>query len=252
MEKHELERNLESVADNVKVTDLEAETKLSRLFYLQLYSSVLNAERLNKRRERVRRRKQLLSDTKKKVAKSLGWMDLGAWLSRSISSTEQDKDIGDIEVGSCSAWSDYHVSRAERDGGQVRQQDELRAGQPALLRPGRARAQGRGGGGARRPAGVQLVHQRHLRAERRGVRPRPPRQGRGLRAQPGPLRPGRLPAGLRAGGGGAAAGPPAGGGDRVRQQRQRRRQEEEQPGHAGAGEGWAHGDQWRGCTILRR
>ena len=111
MEKHELERNLESVADNVKVTDLEAETKLSRLFYLQLYSSVLNAERLNKRRERVRRRKQLLTDTKKKVAKSLGWMDLGAWLSRSISSTEQDKDIGDIEVGSRTAWSLVRSSR---------------------------------------------------------------------------------------------------------------------------------------------
>ena len=84
MEKHELERNLESVADNVKVTDLEAETKLSRLFYLQLYSSVLNAERLNKRRERVRRRKQLLTDTKKKVAKSLGWMDLGRDWSRIV------------------------------------------------------------------------------------------------------------------------------------------------------------------------
>ena len=77
MEKHELEKNLEKVADNVKVTDLEEETKLSRLFYLQLYSSVLNAEKQNKRRERIRRRKKFISEAKNKVAKSLGWMDLG-------------------------------------------------------------------------------------------------------------------------------------------------------------------------------
>ena len=30
--------------DKIKSSDLEEETKLSRLFYLQLYSSVLNAE----------------------------------------------------------------------------------------------------------------------------------------------------------------------------------------------------------------
>ena len=47
----------------------------------------------------MRKRKQLIQDAKKKVVKSLSWMD--PWsnlLSRSISSTEQDKDIGDIEV----------------------------------------------------------------------------------------------------------------------------------------------------------
>ena len=77
MEKHELEKNLEKVADNVKVTDLEEETKLSRLFYLQLYSSVLNAEKQNKRREKILKRKKFISEAKNKVAKSLGWMDLG-------------------------------------------------------------------------------------------------------------------------------------------------------------------------------
>ena len=84
--------------DKIKPSDLEEETKLSRLFYLQLYSSVLNAERENKRREKVRKRKQLIQDAKKKVVKSLSWMDVSNLLSRSISSTEQDKDIGDIEV----------------------------------------------------------------------------------------------------------------------------------------------------------
>ena len=97
MEKHDLEEKLGKIADNVKVNDLEEETKLSRLFYLQLYSSVLNAEKQNKRREKLVKRKKLLSDAKKQVIKTLGWMDLGL-LSRSISSTEQDKDIGDIEV----------------------------------------------------------------------------------------------------------------------------------------------------------
>ena len=84
--------------DKIKKSDLEEETKLSRLFYLQLNSSVLNAERENKRREKVRKRKQLIQDAKKKVVKSLSWMDVSNLLSRSISSTEQDKDIGDIEV----------------------------------------------------------------------------------------------------------------------------------------------------------
>ena len=84
--------------DKIKSSNLEEETKLSRLFYLQLYSSVLNAERENKRREKVRKRKQLIQDAKKKVVKSLSWMDVSNLLSRSISSTEQDKDIGDIEV----------------------------------------------------------------------------------------------------------------------------------------------------------
>ena len=77
MEKHELEKNLEKIADNVKVTDLEQETKLSRLFYLQLYSSVLNAEKQQKRREQIQKRKQRILEAKKKVLKSLGWMDLG-------------------------------------------------------------------------------------------------------------------------------------------------------------------------------
>ena len=92
------ERDNRQEKEKIKSSDLEEETKLSRLFYLQLYSSVLNAERENKRREKVRRRKQLIQDTKKKVVKSLSWMDVSNLLSRSISSTEQDKDIGDIEV----------------------------------------------------------------------------------------------------------------------------------------------------------
>ena len=115
MDKHELKKNLDEIADNVKVSDLQEETKLSRLFYLQLYSSVLNAEKQNKRREKLLKRKKLISDAKKKVID--GWMDLGKilcstgyaprnknnltsghLLSRSISSTEQDKDVGDIEV----------------------------------------------------------------------------------------------------------------------------------------------------------
>ena len=153
MEKHELERNLESVADNVKVTDLEAETKLSRLFYLQLYSSVLNAERLNKRRERVRRRKQLLTDTKKKVAKSLGWMDLGAWLSRSISSTEQDKDIGDIEVGSRTAWSLVRSSRVPLQSVMVDRFDSrMNSVQGSQRYSGQGGPGPRGGAGAGRAA----------------------------------------------------------------------------------------------------
>ena len=53
MEKRELEKNLEKIAENVKVTDLEEETKLSRLFYLQLYSSVLNAEKQNTKNKRA-------------------------------------------------------------------------------------------------------------------------------------------------------------------------------------------------------
>lgn len=112
MDKHELKKNLEEIADNVNVSDLQEETKLSRLFYLQLYSSVLNAEKQNKRREKLLKRKKFISDAKKKVID--GWMDLGKdnvlhvvtkqslftghLLSRSISSTEQDKDVGDIEV----------------------------------------------------------------------------------------------------------------------------------------------------------
>ena len=75
MDKHELKKNLEEIADNVKVSDLQEETKLSRLFYLQLYSSVLNAEKQNKRREKLLKRKKLISDAKKKVID--GWMDLG-------------------------------------------------------------------------------------------------------------------------------------------------------------------------------
>ena len=78
MDKHELKKNLEEIADNVKVSDLQEETKLSRLFYLQLYSSVLNAEKQNKRREKLLKRKKLISDAKKKVID--GWMDLGAIL----------------------------------------------------------------------------------------------------------------------------------------------------------------------------
>ena len=94
----ETERDNSKGNDKIKSSNLEEETKLSRLFYLQLYSSVLNAERENKRREKVRKRKQLIQDAKKKVVKSLSWMDVSNLLSRSISSTEQDKDIGDIEV----------------------------------------------------------------------------------------------------------------------------------------------------------
>ena len=75
MDKHELKKNLDEIADNVKVSDLQEETKLSRLFYLQLYSSVLNAEKQNKRREKLLKRKKLISDAKKKVID--GWMDLG-------------------------------------------------------------------------------------------------------------------------------------------------------------------------------
>ena len=97
MENHEIEKNLEKIVDNVAVNDLEEETKLSRLFYLQLYSSVLNAEKQNKRREKLLKRKRLINDAKKQVIKTLGWMDLG--LLKSISSTEQEKDIGEIEVG---------------------------------------------------------------------------------------------------------------------------------------------------------
>ena len=96
------EKDIDDKEDKVKIkpSNLEEETKLSRLFYLQLYSSVLNAERENKRREKLKKRKQLIQDAKKKVVKSLGWMDVSNLLSRSISSTEQDKDIGDIEVKS--------------------------------------------------------------------------------------------------------------------------------------------------------
>ena len=102
MENHEIEKNLEKIVDNVAVNDLEEETKLSRLFYLQLYSSVLNAEKQNKRREKLLKRKRLINDAKKQVIKTLGWMDLG--LLKSISSTEQEKDIGEIEVGLTYFW----------------------------------------------------------------------------------------------------------------------------------------------------
>lgn len=85
-----------------KGTDLEEESKLSRLFYLQLYSSVLNAEKENKKKEKFRKRKERksrkYSDTKKKIVKSLSWMDVTNFLSRSISSTENEKDIGDVEA----------------------------------------------------------------------------------------------------------------------------------------------------------
>ena len=102
MAKSDEEQEIDDKKDKAKLksSHLEEETKLSRLFYLQLYSSVLNAEKENKRREQVRKRKQRIQDAKKKVVKSLGWMDVSNLLSRSLSSTEQDKDIGDIEVNS--------------------------------------------------------------------------------------------------------------------------------------------------------
>ena len=87
MDKHELKKNLEEIADNVNVSDLQEETKLSRLFYLQLYSSVLNAEKQNKRREKLLKRKKLISDAKKKVID--GWMDLGMIMCY----TSQNKNI---------------------------------------------------------------------------------------------------------------------------------------------------------------
>ena len=46
------------------------ESKLSRLFYLQLYSSVLNAEKAHKKREKERRRKERRS-LKLKLAKMI-------------------------------------------------------------------------------------------------------------------------------------------------------------------------------------
>ena len=80
------------------------ESKLSRLFYLQLYSSVLNAEKAHKKREKERRRKERrslkLKLAKKKVVKSLSWMDVTNLLARSFSTegSTRDKDIGDVEV----------------------------------------------------------------------------------------------------------------------------------------------------------
>ena len=89
-------------SDNEKEEDLEEESKLSRLFYLQLYSSVLNAEKENKKKEKLKKKKdknaKRYSDTKKKIVKSLSWMDVTNLLSRSISSTENEKDIGDVEA----------------------------------------------------------------------------------------------------------------------------------------------------------
>lgn len=85
------------------------ETKLSRLFYLQLYSSVLNAEKAHKRREKDRKRKERrsykLKSAKRKV-KSLSWMDVTNLLARSFSTegSTRDKDIGDVEVH---IWSFY-------------------------------------------------------------------------------------------------------------------------------------------------
>ena len=90
--------------DNVKDADLEEESKLSRLFYLQLYSSVLNAEKENKKRGKVKNRNKKFAEAKKKVVKSLSWMDVTNLLSRSISSTEQEKDIGDVEAKICQCW----------------------------------------------------------------------------------------------------------------------------------------------------
>ena len=80
------------------------ESKLSRLFYLQLYSSVLNAEKAHKKREKERKRKERrslkLKLAKKKVVKSLSWMDVTNLLARSFSTegSTRDKDIGDVEV----------------------------------------------------------------------------------------------------------------------------------------------------------
>ena len=92
-------------SDDEKEEDLEEESKLSRLFYLQLYSSVLNAEKENKKKEKHKKRKERknnrYSDTKKKIVKSLSWMDVTNLLSRSISSTENEKDIGDVEAKIC-------------------------------------------------------------------------------------------------------------------------------------------------------
>ena len=99
---------------------LEEESKLSRLFYLQLYSSVLNAEKETARREARVAREQRLQRLKQSWRSALtslprykallwcrpfpcslsrfSWMDVTNLLSRSISSTEQEKDIGDVEV----------------------------------------------------------------------------------------------------------------------------------------------------------
>ena len=80
------------------------ESKLSRLFYLQLYSSVLNAEKAHKKREKERKRKERRSPklklAKKKVVKSLSWMDVTNLLARSFSTegSTRDKEIGDVEV----------------------------------------------------------------------------------------------------------------------------------------------------------
>ena len=80
------------------------ESKLSRLFYLQLYSSVLNAEKAHKKREKERKRKERrslkLKLAKKKVVKSLSWMDVTNLLARSFSTegSTRDKDIGDVEI----------------------------------------------------------------------------------------------------------------------------------------------------------
>lgn len=82
----------------------EEESKLSRLFYLQLYSSVLNAEKAHNKREKERKRQEKrtlkIINAKKKVVKSLSWMDVTNLLARSFSTegSTRDKDIGDVEV----------------------------------------------------------------------------------------------------------------------------------------------------------
>ena len=101
MAKREVNDTSDPSPDTAKDPDLEEESKLSRLFYLQLYSSVLNAEKENKKRDKQKKRNKRFKDTKKKVVKSLSWMDVTNLLSRSISSTEQEKDIGDVEAKIC-------------------------------------------------------------------------------------------------------------------------------------------------------
>ena len=69
----------------------------------------------------------------------------GHLLSRSISSTEQDKDVGDIEVNKKEArmsFKSLNIFLSERDGGQIRPEDEFGSGrslgQSARHRPGTA------------------------------------------------------------------------------------------------------------------
>lgn len=102
----------------IKTSGEELEEKkddahVSRLFYLQLYSSVLKAEKDAKESKDTLKSKEKKKTLGKTISfpKSLSWMDVGSLLHKQLSSTESNAQL-EREIGD-SYQQDSHVATAD-------------------------------------------------------------------------------------------------------------------------------------------